>query len=92
MGNDDDDPLSDALSTTEAIRRVHDRATYTTPFPPKTKVRTVSLALANIDDPATEIGAEEMELDRFLESFCVREKTEEIVEIMKSTPLLKNVI
>jgi BSD domain len=99
MGDDDDPfPKNDALSTmitAEALRRVYDRATYTTPFPPMTAVRMVSLALANNntdddDDPATEISAEEIELEQFLDGgFCVRDKTEEIVAIMRTTPALQ---
>jgi BSD domain len=97
---DDDDPLpnNDAVSTmitAEAMRRVYDRATYTTPFPPMTVVRMVPLALASNntdddDDPATEISAEEIELEQFLNGgFCVRDKTEEIVVIMKTTQALQ---
>lgn len=73
----------------EALRRVYDPNTFTTPFRPMTEVYTLPLHLANIDDSMTEVGIEEIELESFLRTFSVREKTEEIVEIMCHTPRLK---
>jgi hypothetical protein len=92
MGDTDEGDSS--TSEEEAIRRVYDHATYTTPFPPMTEVHSVPLESANHDNDhtaMTEIGAEEMELEHFLDRFCVREKTEEIVDIMRTTPSLKTV-
>lgn len=86
----DSDRQPDEDPSAEALKRVYDPSTYTTPLvPTRTEVYTIPLHLANTDDTITEIGIEEIELDCFLSTFSVREKTEEIVEIMGHTPRLK---